>query len=523
MYGKCIINAAQKQPAMPKIKGKIGLADFYSVIFNNEPVSVEEEVYARVHKSFEFLLGFAKNKTIYGVNTGFGPMAQYKINDSETYSLQFNLIRSHASGTGDPLTPMYVKAAMLARLNTLCLGNSGVHRSVIEVMAALINKNIAPLIYEHGGVGASGDLVQLAHLALVLIGEGEVFYKGERVLTQKVFELEGITPIEIKLREGLALMNGTSVMTGIGMVNCLYTQRLLGWMIACSSAINEIVQAYDDHLSFNLNQTKLHLGQREVATAMRSHLEDSKLTRKREHHLYRSTEEVSVFEEKVQEYYSLRCVPQILGPVLDTLHNVEQVLINEVNSANDNPIVDVANNNVYHGGNFHGDYVALEMDKLKIAVAKMSMLAERQLNYLMNSKLNNILPPFVNLGILGLNFGMQGVQFTATSTTAENQMLSNPMYVHSIPNNNDNQDIVSMGTNAALVTKKVINNTFEVIAIELMAVVQAIEYLGVQEKVSSKTKKMYDSVRKILPPFKEDLVMYPFVSEVKNHIMNHQN
>jgi histidine ammonia-lyase len=198
-------------------------------------------------------------------------------------------------------------------------------------------------------------------------------------------------------------------------------------------------------------------------------------------------------------------------------------LIEEVNSANDNPIVNVEKQHVYHGGNFHGDYVSLEMDKLKIVVTKMSMLAERQLNYLLNSKLNDILPPFVNLGTLGLNFGMQGVQFTATSTTAENQMLSNPMYVHSIPNNNDNQDIVSMGTNAALITKKVIENAFEVVAIEMITVVQAIEYLDVKDKVSSKTRKMYDAVRNIVPPFKTDKVMYPYVNEVKNYIINHQN
>jgi histidine ammonia-lyase len=216
-------------------------------------------------------------------------------------------------------------------------------------------------------------------------------------------------------------------------------------------------------------------------------------------------------------------VPQILGPILDTLNDVERILIEEVNSANDNPIVDVEKQNVYHGGNFHGDYVSLEMDKLKIVVAKMSMLAERQLNYLMNSKLNDILPPFVNLGTLGLNFGMQGVQFTATSTTAENQMLSNPMYVHSIPNNNDNQDIVSMGTNAALITKKVIENSFEVMAIEMITIVQAIEFLKVKDKVSSKTKAMYDAIRKIVPAFKEDMVMYPYVNEVKNYIINHQN
>jgi histidine ammonia-lyase len=509
---------------MPEIKGTLEIADFYNIIFDDEEVNIDERVMRAVQESFDFLKEFSKNKVIYGVNTGFGPMAQYKIKDSQTVQLQYNLIRSHASGTGNTIPLKYVKAAMLARLNTLSLGNSGVHTSVIEVMTTLINKNIIPVIFEHGGVGASGDLVQLAHLALVLIGEGEVFYKGERRPTEEVFKIEGLEPIHVELREGLGLINGTSVMTGIGIVNAIYTRRLLEWIISCSSAINEIVEAYDDHLSEDLNLTKKHKGQREIARSMRSHLADSRLTRKREHHLYTDTNGgVSIFEEKVQEYYSLRCVPQILGPVLDTLNEVERILIEEVNSANDNPIVNVEKKQVYHGGNFHGDYVSLEMDKLKIVVTKMSILAERQLNYLLNSKLNNILPPFVNLGILGLNFGMQGVQFTATSTTAENQMLSNPMYVHSIPNNNDNQDIVSMGTNAALITKKVIENAFEVIAIEMITVVQAIEYLDVRDKVSTKTKNMYDAVRNIVPPFKEDLIMYPYVNQVKDFITNYKN
>lgn len=508
---------------MLTIKGELGVGEFYDVIFKNEKIEIHEDVFNTVQKSFDFLLKFSENKVIYGVNTGFGPMAQYKIKDSERIALQYNLIRSHASGTGNPIAPKYVRAAMLARLNTLGLGNSGVHPSVIRLMTDLINKNIVPLIYEHGGVGASGDLVQLAHLALVLIGEGEVFYKGERRATQDVFKEENLNPIKVELREGLGLMNGTSVMTGIGIVNTIYTRRLLDWMIKCSSAINEIVQAYDDHLSQEINQTKKHVGQRAVAQAMREHLGDSSLTRKREHHLYKGNNEVKVFEEKVQEYYSLRCVPQILGPVLDTLNMVEKIMIEEVNSANDNPIVNVEKGHVYHGGNFHGDYVSLEMDKLKIVVTKMTMLAERQLNYLLNSKLNDILPPFVNLGELGLNFGMQGVQFTATSTTAENQTLSNPMYVHSIPNNNDNQDVVSMGTNAALMTKKVIENGFEVMGIHLITIVQAIEYLGVKDKVSSKTKEMYDEIRAIVPAFKEDVVMYPYVNAVKDFIINKES
>ena len=498
----------------------LSLEEFKSVIFKKNAVNVSDTVLKRVIESFDFLKQFSENKIIYGVNTGFGPMAQYRIKDEDRIQLQYNLIRSHSSGTGKPLNETFVKSAILARLNTLSLGNSGVHPSVIHLMKEFINRDITPLIFEHGGVGASGDLVQLAHLALTLIGEGEVFYKGERRATKEVFEIEKLQPIQVEIREGLALMNGTSVMTGIGIVNHYHAEKLLDWSLQFSCAINEIVKAYDDHLSSELNNTKLHKGQQDVAERMRNHLADSKLIRKRADHLYTGENKETVFTEKVQEYYSLRCVPQILGPVLDTINNVGEILENEINSANDNPIIDVKNKQVYHGGNFHGDYISLEMDKLKLVITKLTMLAERQLNYLLNSKINEILPPFVNLGTLGFNFGMQGVQFTATSTTAENQMLSNSMYVHSIPNNNDNQDIVSMGTNAAVITGKVIENAFEVLAIELITIVQAIDYLGYKNEISSATKKIYDDIREIIPEFKEDQVMYPFVQKVKDYLIN---
>ncbi|WP_276379205.1 histidine ammonia-lyase [Flavobacterium sp. H4147] len=505
---------------MNTINEYLSLSEFESIIFGNQKVTISDLVLNRVNESFNFLKEFSGNKVIYGVNTGFGPMAQYRIKESDQIQLQYNLIRSHSSGTGKPLNSVCAKAAILARLNTLSLGNSGVHPSVIHLMAELINRDITPLIFEHGGVGASGDLVQLSHLALVLIGEGEVFYKGNRRPTAEVFEIEGLKPIQVEIREGLALINGTSVMTGIGVVNIHLAKKLLDWSLKSSCAINELVQAYDDHFSEELNQTKRHKGQQEVAAQMRKNLSDSTLIRKREDHLYSGENTEEIFKEKVQEYYSLRCVPQILGPVLETINNVASILEDEFNSANDNPIIDVKNKHVYHGGNFHGDYISLEMDKLKIVITKLTMLAERQLNYLLNSKINELLPPFVNLGTLGFNFGMQGVQFTATSTTAESQMLSNPMYVHSIPNNNDNQDIVSMGTNSAVITSKVIENAFEVLAIEMITIVQAIDYLGQKDKISSVSKKWYDEIRNIIPTFKEDQVMYPFVQKVKDHLIN---
>ena len=492
--------------------------DFKAIVFHKKQVAISKEAKHLIEESYNFLKEFANDKIIYGVNTGFGPMAQYRIEPEDQLQLQYNLIRSHASGCGEVFDIKTVRAAILCRLNSLSLGKSGVHIEAIELMRDLLNYRITPLIFQHGGVGASGDLVQLAHLALVLIGEGEVFYKGLRRPTAEVFAEVGIKPLQIHLREGLSLMNGTSVMTGLAGVNLYYAEKLLDWTVKFSCAINELVQTYDDHFSPELNNAKQHSGQQDIAKLMREFLADSKRTRKRAEHLYQGEHNETVFKEKVQEYYSLRCVPQILGPVLDTLQHTQRIFEEELNSANDNPIVDLPTQQVYHGGNFHGDYMSLEMDKLKLVGTRMAMLAERQLNYLLNPKINELLPPFVNAGKLGFNFGMQGVQFTATSTTAECQTLSTSMYVHSIPNNNDNQDIVSMGTNAATLTRKVIENAFQVLAIEAITIGQAIDILGCYDQLSSTTKEWYNEIRTIIPFFKEDLVFYPYLKETTNFL-----
>lgn len=499
---------------------KISADDFYKVLINNLQLDLDDDALKKVYRSFYFLKEFTREKLIYGINTGFGPMAQYRIDHDDQMKLQYNLIRSHCSGSGNPIPEIDCKAVLLARLNTLLQGYAGIHPDVLVLIRDLINKNISPVIYEHGGLGASGDLVQLAHLALCLIGEGEVYYKGEIHSCKEVFAKEKLQPMEIHIREGLALMNGTSAMSGIGVLNVIYAENLVNWSILASATIMEIVKSFDDHYSTPLNEVKHHYGQNRVSQALQNTLKDSCLVKKREEHHYNQKVDVDVLVEKMQEYYSIRCVPQIAGPIVDTISYAKEVLINEINSANDNPIVDWERKNVYHGGNFHGDYVALEMDKLKIAITKLSMLAERQLNFLMNDKLNNILPPFVNHGKLGLNLGMQGVQFTATSTTAENQTLSNPMYVHSIPSNNDNQDVVSMGTNAALICKKVILNTYEVLAIEWMTILQAIDYLKIGDQLSERSKKAYTELRKVFPCFSEDNIRYKEIKAVRDHIFN---
>ncbi len=502
-------------------ESKLSYDDFADILSKNKQITLDEQSLKNVDASFHFLQNFSADKLIYGLNTGFGPMAQYKVKPENLLQLQYNLIRSHCAGSGELLPSNLVKALMIARLASLMKGYSGVHTETVILLKELINKDITPCIYEHGGVGASGDLVQLAHLALTLIGEGEVMFENKIHSTKEIFQRFNIKPLNIHIREGIAILNGTSAMTGIGLVNIIRAQKLLDCGVMLSAITNEIVEAYSDHFSYELNIVKHHDGQNKVAFLMRAILKDSKMVRNRSEHLYDPANlEQEIFEDKVQEYYSLRCVTQILGPVYDTIFNAKNVLLNELNSVNDNPVIDHKNNNIFHGGNFHGDYVSLEMDKLKIAITRLSMLAERQLNYLLNDKLNQKFPPFINLGELGLNFGMQGMQFTATSTVAENQTMSFPMYVHSIPNNNDNQDIVSMGCNAVLMTKKVIDNSFEVLSIHAMAVLQAIDFLKCEGKLSPVTKNFYTAARKIFPAFVDDLPKYKDAQRMKNFLEN---
>ncbi len=504
---------------MIHVGGSLSLNSFSDIVVKNKKIELDNAALDRMTVNHAFLQNFSDQKLIYGINTGFGPMAQYKVSQDNVLQLQYNLIRSHSSGSGNPLPADAVKALMLARLNSLIQGYSGVHPETVKVIRDLINNNITPCIFEHGGVGASGDLVQLAHLALVLIGEGEVMVDGKAQPTAEVFKQYNITPLKVHIREGLALINGTSAMTGIGLLNLVYAKRLLQYAVVLSAMTNEVVEAYDDHFSYELNVVKKHTGQNKVAAMLRKTLEGSRLIRSRSEHLY-NPENIrhDVFEDKVQEYYSLRCVTQVLGPIFDTIAYAEKVVVDELNSVNDNPVIDHDNHNIFHGGNFHGDYVSLEMDKLKTAVTKLSMLSERQLNYLLNNKLNEKFPPFVNLGVLGFNFGMQGMQFTATSTVAENQTLSFPMYVHSIPNNNDNQDIVSMGCNAALITKKVVENAFEVLAIQMITVLQAVDYAECADRLSPITREIYNNLRKIVPRFVEDKPRYDQLKQVKDHI-----
>ena len=497
----------------------IRLNQVSDILFRTQSLDIDKETLTNVDACYKFLETFAQNKVIYGINTGFGPMAQWRVADKDLHALQYNIIRSHSTGAGEPLEDIYVRAAMVARIGSFLQCKSGVHVEIVQLLQEFINRSIIPFIPKHGSVGASGDLVQLAHIALCLIGEGKVHYNNEWRPTFEVLQECGLQPIKIHIREGLSATNGTSVMTGISIVNQFHAENLLRWATLAGVWMNEIASSFDDWICAPLNEYRRHEGQIKIAEQMRQLAEGSQCLQSREHELYDNGHaDDKVFEHKVQAYYSLRCTPQILGPIWETLQNTRRILEEELNAASDNPIVDPITQNVYHGGNFHGDYISLEQDKVKIAIVRLTMLAERQLNYLFHDRINGILPPFLNMGTLGLNYGMQACQFTATSTTAECQTLAMPNYVHSIPNNNDNQDIVSMGTNTAELCAQVIENSYQVMAILMMALAQAVDCLNIREQLAPATREQYDAIRAITSTIIEDTPFYEDIEKMINYL-----
>ena len=485
----------------------ISVEKLKSIVFAGETLSLSDDTMRRVAECYDFLCDFARDKVIYGINTGFGPMAQWRVSDEHLKDLQYNIIRSHATGMGQWLDATDVKAALVARLGTFAQARSGVHPDTVKLLLAFINNDITPCVPRHGSVGASGDLVQLAHVALALIGEGEVMKDGQVMPTAQALEACGLQPLKIYLREGLALTNGTAFMTGIAAINQIYAESLLSQAVTAAVWLNEVVGSIDDFMAAPLNEVRRHHGQQAIAARLRRVAEGSRCLQTREHALYDGAHrDEQKFTSKVQPYYSLRCIPQIYGPVAETLEAAGRIIDEELNSACDNPIVDPDTANVYHGGNFHGDYISLEEDKVKIAMVRVAMTAERQLNYLLHDRINELLPPFLNMATPGLDYALQAYQFTATSTTAECQTLAMPNYVHSIPNNHDNQDIVSMGTNTALLTRQVVDNTRQVMAILYVALAQATDCMNLKDHLAPVTRRAYDAVRALMPTVTTDRV-----------------
>jgi histidine ammonia-lyase len=438
--------------------------DIVAVGIGDKQVSMDPEALGRCRESRTFLEEqVAAKRVIYGVNTSFGPMCNKIIDDNEIETLQVNLIRSHAAGMGDPLKYYIAQAVMVVRLNTLVKGFSGVRIELLELMQEMINRGISPYIPRCGSVGASGDLVHLAHMALGIIGEGKVYHNGELTTAAEALAAEGLKPMRLSFKEGIALMNGTSAMTAIGSFAMFGARKLLNISCVTATFALEIFGGIDDAFDEDLHTVKPHPGQVSIAETIRHLYKGStNITLRsdmheqiREQHADGLVYETSV---NVQDVYSIRCTPQILAPVAEALAEVANTLEIEANSSNDNPIIIPRKKKIIHGGNFHGQSIGFAMDVVCMAVSEICTLSERRINKLLDKNLNEGLPEHLIPGTVGLTMGFMGAQYLATSTTAENRQMANPVSTLSISCNASNQDVVSMGTVAARQAFKSVSN-----------------------------------------------------------------
>ncbi|OGV53119.1 MAG: histidine ammonia-lyase [Lentisphaerae bacterium GWF2_44_16] len=486
-----------------KLNGeKLTVNEIVSIGIGDSKVELDRKALRKCSASRSFLeKEIAAKKIIYGVNTSFGPMCNKIISENEIEKLQVNLIRSHAAGLGDPLKPYIALAVMAVRLNTLLKGYSGVRIEVLEQLKNMINAGIAPFIPECGSVGASGDLVHLAHMALTLIGEGKVFYRKNICEASSVLKKAGLKPLHLSYKEGLALINGTSAMTALAAFALFGAKKL--YNIACVNAAfaMEIFGGIDDAFDADLHSVKPHPGQLSTAETVRLLYKGSANIRCRDkmHELIRKGEKHGnpVFETdiNVQDVYSIRCTPQVLAPVKEALDSAFKTLETEANSTNDNPIIIPEKKKIMHGGNFHGQSIAFAMDTLGMAMSCLCNLSERRINKLLDKNLNEGLPEHLIVGHAGLNMGFMGAQYLATSSTAENRHLANPVNIHSISCNASNQDIVSMGTIAARKTFRIVSNAKHILTLETLADLQALSFRNASG-LGRGTKKIYGILKK---------------------------
>lgn len=470
---------------------KLTLEEVRKVLVAGAYVSASLESMKSVKNSHEAVKRIvSEEKVIYGINTGFGKFSDVLINQANVRNLQLNLIRSHACGVGEPFPESVSRAMLLLRANALLKGFSGVRPIVIETLLSLLNKHIHPVIPQQGSLGASGDLAPLSHLALVLVGEGEVFYRGERKPALEVLEREGIKPLMLEAKEGLALINGTQAMTAMGVVAYLEAERLAyqSELIAAVTmeGLNGIIDAFDE----NVHQARGYQQQVDTARRMREYLSGSSLITRQG-------------EIRVQDAYSIRCIPQVHGASWQALDYVKEKLEIEMNAATDNPLIFNNGESVISGGNFHGQPIALAMDFMKIAVAELANISERRIERLVNPQLSD-LPPFLSPEP-GLQSGAMILQYVAASLVSENKTLAHPASVDSIPSSGNQEDHVSMGTIGSRHAYQIIQNANKVLAIELICALQAAEYRGI-EKMADKTKKFYKEARKVVPSITKDRI-----------------
>lgn len=454
-------------------------------------VEIAEKSMQRVKDSRNSVDEIVSNKKIiYGITTGFGKFSDVMIAEKDVNQLQLNLIRSHACGVGEPFPEVVSRAMILLRLNALLKGFSGVRVEIIQQLQMLLNKRIHPVVPQQGSLGASGDLAPLSHLALVLIGEGQVYFEGHIYETDQLYNELQIQPISLQAKEGLALINGTQAMTAQGVINWLESMRLFYQSEVVASMTLEGLEGIIDAFHPAIHEARGYAQQTEVAARICELLKGSQLI-------------TNQGEKRVQDAYSLRCIPQVHGATLQALDYVKEKLEIEINAATDNPLIFDEGQMVISGGNFHGQPIAFAMDFMKIAMAELANISERRIERLVNPGLND-LPPFLSPQP-GLQSGAMILQYAAASLVSENKTLAHPASVDSIPSSANQEDHVSMGTIAARHAYMIIQNVRRVLAIECICALQAVQYRGI-EKMAPSTSAFYKEARKIVPPIDSDRI-----------------
>jgi histidine ammonia-lyase len=442
---------------------------------------------------------------IYGVNTGFGELSNVRIDRQDIATLQRNLILSHSTGVGPPFTAEETKAIMVLRANVLAKGYSGVRVELVQLLTDMINQGITPLIPQKGSVGASGDLAPLAHLGLVMIGQGEVLYQGQRLSGKEALAKAGLQPLQLQAKEGLSLINGTQVMTALGTLTLLQGERLIRLADAAGAMTLEAVKGTNTPFRDELQQVRPHPGQIATARNLQALLQDSNILLSHK------------YCPKIQDAYSLRCMPQVHGAVRDALTYVRQVLELEINAATDNPLVFSEEDLVLSGGNFHGQPVALALDVLSIALTALGNMSERRIEDLVNPTLSH-LPAFLTRNG-GLNTGFMMLQVTAAALASENKLLATPASIDSIPTSANKEDFVSMGLTAARKAKEILENVQRIIAIELICAAQGLEFSNPKE-AGVGVRQVYHFVREHIPPLEEDRPLYLDIDRIYQLIKN---
>lgn len=439
-------------------------------------------------------------RTVYGINTGFGSLCRERIGKKDIEKLQENLILSHAIAVGPVFCEEEVRAMMLLRANVLAKGYSGVRLSVVQTLVDMLNKGLHPMIPEKGSVGASGDLAPLAFMALPLIGDGWVFYKDRLMEGKKAFKQAGISTLKLSSKEGLALINGTCVMSAVGVLSLLKAERLVELADMAGAMSLEAALCTPAAFDRRVQKVRRHAGQRRSAENL------VKLTR---------GSQIREFHKacpKVQDPYSFRCMPQVHGAVRDALTYVRSVLEIEINSATDNPLIFPEEDKVVSAGNFHGEPVALAMDFLSMAVSELASISERRVAALMNPAMSD-LPPFL-IKDPGLNSGLMMAHTVAAALVSENKYLSHPASVDSVPTSNNQEDHVSMGTIAARKSREVISNTEEVLAVEFLAASQGID-LRSPLNPGAGTGRIHRRIRKCISPVTRDRLLVKDLVKMK--------